>query len=883
MAVFDVELSADGYMTKYKPIGVSEEANGLKVYAYVETYQPLEGLNNTNISDMMQEKAVDKFIECTYEKYYKEVGEQFGKVIPAIFTDEPQVATKRPLDYATESDTATFSWTTDFPVTFKKQKGFDIVTKLPELVWDMHTPSMARYHYFDHQSERFKNAYVDKIAKWCKAHGILFAGHFAQEDLLKSQSEWLGEAMRLYSEMDIPGLDLLANRDGLVTSKQVVSVARQSGRNTVLSELYGVTGWDFDFRGHKYQGDWHCALGVTVRVPHLSWYSMKGIAKRDYPASISYQSSWFKEYKYLEDHFSRLNVILSRGKPDVKVAVIHPIESYWLNFGPNDTSAERRLALETDFRNIAGWLTENSVDFDFICEALLPTQLKYSRTKTLKVGEMEYSAVIVPPVDTLRGTTVSALESFARRGGKVIFTGKPSCVDAEISDKIDRLYDISEKVAFSKSAILTAIDKQRDIKIRLANGNPAENYALQRRKDQDCEWLMVASTVYHDGRKPEPPKSAKPEDLRIFVDGNYYVTVFDTLTGNTYPAGFEHENGKTIIHASLYQADSLLVQLKPTKRTYKTVKTQDEPKIKQTLKFCDGVDYSLSEPNVMVLDMAKWSLDGKKYNDKEEVLRINEALRKKAGYIDETEGCSQPYTQPQLKHDYYVYLKFEFTSDVSVKSWVAFEQAEEIVFNGKKIKIRPDGYYTDRAIKKTALGKLKKGANTLVVKMPFGKYISLENAFLLGDFGVEVKGACAKVIKKPEKLHFGSVINQGFPFYGGTITYNLPVKFDKPATVNIKTQKYSGALVKASVDGKEAGKIIFSPYALKQIKLEKGKHIIGLELFVSRINSFGTLHGCSFIAYQGPNAWATKGFDWSYEYVLTDGGILKSPVIEITE
>ena len=67
-----------------------------------------------------------------------------------------------------------------------------------------------------------------------------------------------------------------------------------------MSELYGVTSWSFDFRRHKLQGDWQAALGITLRVPHLSWVSMKGEAKRDYPASINYQSRGVRNIKQLK-------------------------------------------------------------------------------------------------------------------------------------------------------------------------------------------------------------------------------------------------------------------------------------------------------------------------------------------------------------------------------------------------------------------------------------------------------------------------------------------------------------------------------------------------------------------------------------------------------
>ena len=116
----------------------------------------------------------------------------------------------------------------------------------------------------------------------------------------------------------------------LTTAKQAESAVHQFGYEGMLSELYGVTNWDFDFRGHKLAGDWQAALGVTIRVHHLAWTSMAGEAKRDYPASISYQSPWYKEYHLIEDYFGRLNTALTRGSAEVKVGVVHPVESYWL-------------------------------------------------------------------------------------------------------------------------------------------------------------------------------------------------------------------------------------------------------------------------------------------------------------------------------------------------------------------------------------------------------------------------------------------------------------------------------------------------------------------------------------------------------------------------
>lgn len=166
------------------------------------------------------------------------------------------------------------------------------------------------------------------------------------EPTLESQTGALGEAMRSYRSFDLPGIDMLCSWKEYTTAKQAQSAAHQFGYEGVLSELYGVTDWDFDFREHKLNGDWQAALGVTVRVPHLSWVSMAGEAKRDYPASISYQSPWYKKYSCVEDHFARVATAMTRGVPIVKVGVIHPVESFWLHWGPNDKSGLFREELD---------------------------------------------------------------------------------------------------------------------------------------------------------------------------------------------------------------------------------------------------------------------------------------------------------------------------------------------------------------------------------------------------------------------------------------------------------------------------------------------------------------------------------------------------------
>lgn len=876
LAAFKLDLK-DGFLNGYKLVTERESAD---CYVYVRVFPSLPGWNGVNVSDLMQKDAVDKFLECTYEAYYKVVGNKFGKSIPAIFTDEPQVSLKNNLHKGYEGE-AMFSWTTDFPLTFKKDKGYDIVYRLPELFIDGKKYLKTRKDYFDHQAERLRENYTKRLGNWCKMHNIAFAGHYAQEDLLDQQTRSLGEAMRLYTDMDIPGLDVLFNSRHFNTVKQVVSVARQMDKPKVLSEMYGVTRWDFDFCGHKFQGDWQAALGVNVRVPHLSFYSMRGLGKRDYPASIHYQSCWFEEYKYLEDYFSRLNVVLTRGKAIADVCVIHPIESYWLVFGPNETSIEKRISLEEVFSSLTETLLSNEIDFDFISEKLLSEF--YIQGKDFTVGESHYKVVIVPPVLTLRESTVKALYAFAFGGGKVLFMGnEPECF--ENPGLVSKLYAIATKIPFIESDILLSLSDVREIYVTDDADRPVKDYVHMRRREKNgTEWLFFARKEY-DERKTFPASDHfKAKKLNFKIKGLYDIEIYDAFNGMSFVPEYLIEHGYTILSRCLYSSDSLLLRLSPSQTSTKRVELKSEKRKEIiNLKLPSTAAYKLSESNLLVLDRCEYSLDGKKYFEIEEVIRINGKLREKFGFPPEKDGISQPYHTGGLTKKTSIYLKFNFKSEKVFHVNLAYEYAEEIILNGREVCIKENGYFTDRHIKTTDIGCIKSGDNNLIIKAPFGENISIENYFLTGDIGVMVVGDEAQLVAPRSELFYSDVVAQGLPFYGGAIEYVIPFECKK-GTIEAGAEIYAGVTASALLDGEEIGKLAFTPYKTKRVSVEAGKHVLCIKVFLSRVNSFGALHACTRKKSFGVDSWMTEGSDYCREYILRPAGLLKSPYIHFIE
>ena len=897
VASYDIVLNEKGELSDYQRIPGKDDTNGstAKVdnaekgnaggdrwYAYVTTNDPNPWFNNQTYADTLNKEAIDRFIEVTYERYKGAVGDKFGSIVPAIFTDEPQFERKTTLDFATDKTQVRLPWTNDVADTFQREYGFDLLDYLPELIWELpdQQVSKARYLYHDHIAERFASAFADNCGKWCGENGILFTGHMMAEETLESQTSMLGEAMRSYRSFQLPGIDMLCNRVELTTAKQAQSASHQYGREGVLSELYGVTNWDFDFRGHKFQGDWQAALGITVRVQHLAWVSMAGEAKRDYPASISYQSPWYKEYSYVEDHFARLNTVLTRGKPVVRVGVIHPVESYWLHWGPKNSTATIREQLNTNFVNITSWLLQGQVDFDFISESLLP-DLCPAPSNPLKVGKMEYGTILVAGCETLRKSTVDRLCQFRKNGGRLLFVGEcPKYVDAVKCADVENLYKLSEKIPFDHASALHALEEEKVIDIRNSNGTLTNNLIYNMRRDNDCKWLFIAHSV-----NPLHVDAVSPQKIVLTVFGEYTPRLYQTIDGTVSDVDFRLENGNTIIPMEINCHDSILLRLGEKTSANHVVRKPERQRIRG-IDFKRKVSYTRSEANVLLLDTAQYAFDDGPFHDTEEILRIDNAFRAKLGYPSREARTAQPWVLEPEAAKHHVTLKFAIASEIAVeKPFLAIEDAEKlaVTLNDTAVEPRITGYYVDEAIKTIELPAIRPGKNTLTVRIPFSKAANVEYCYILGDFNVKVEG-CEKTVTAPtDRIGFSSITNQGLPFYGGNITYQAEFEVEpEDCTITVKANNYRGSLIRVALDGEPAGIIAYAPYQLTIEGVKSGRHTVAFTLFGNRYNTFAALHNADTAnTWHGPNAWRSKGDAWCYEYKLKDTGILASPVIEV--
>ena len=144
---------------------------------------------------------------------------------------------------------------------------------------------------------------------------------------------------------------------------------------------------------------------------------------------------------------------------------------------------------------------------------------------------------------------------------------------------------------------------------------------------------------------------------------------------------------------------------------------------------------------------------------------------------------------------------------------------------------------------------------------------------------MEAFGKYTRIVNAREELAFGDITAQGLPFYGGNITYHVPVE-TTGGQLCVHSSYYQGVMQEVSVDGGKEVPMVYPPYIAKLGAVEAGKHTVDITLYGHRRNGFGAVHNANLADhYISPKKWRTEGESWCYDYMLTQEGIITTPDI----
>jgi len=784
--------------------------------------------------DLLRPGVTEKFLSITMDAYKREIGGEFGRRVPGVFTDEPEL---RPA--------GGLPWTADLPKLFQARWGYSLVANLPALRRPLGDWKRVRHDYYQLLLEQFIERWARPYYDYCGKNGIEFTGHYWEH-------EWPGavsvpDNMAMSAWQQRPGIDTLMNQykedthaqfGNVRAVKEVASVANQLGRARTLSEAYGAGGWDLRFEDMKRIGDWLYVLGINTLDQHLSYVSLRGARKRDHPQSFSYHEPWWDAYHESARYFARLSVALSAGQQVNDVLLIEPTTTAWMYNTGEGTPAELQR-LGDSFQSLVVAMESSQVEYDLGSEDVIARNGSV-RGSSLRVGRRDYRTVVLPPmVENLNAPTAALLERFLGAGGTVLACDAPPArIDGSTSDRgvaLARLPGWKQVGAADLPALLLQPPTPGFLLTRAA----ADRGLLfhHRRRLPDGELLFLVNT------SAEFRSAGRIESAALGVEE------WDPATGAIRPYRFEAGPRGTRFDFDLPQAGSLLLYLSKATRPSATapVTTRTE------LRPAHAPDVRRVEPNVLVLDY----LDVTAGSETRERTYFYQAsqLAFKANGMERN-----PWDSAVQFRDEFITKRFPASSGVratyrftirdrvpeSLTAVVERPDLYAIRCNGTRVDAAKGSWWLDRAFGTIDIHReARVGENELTLEAsPFTVYHELEPVYVLGDFALDAAES-GFVITPGRPLTLGPWKDQGQPFYGRAVSY--AETFDvakKEGTFNVQLKRWLGSVARVKVNGKAAGFVLSAPWSLDvTAEMRPGVNRIEVEVVGTLKNTLGPHHG----------------------------------------
>lgn len=819
--------------------------------------------------DLIKPGVTEKFIELTMRGYERAVGSEFGKTVPGIFTDEPNIIAPVRKNC--------IRWTPDLFEQFQKRWGYDLKPHLPSLYEETGEWRKVRHNYYALLLDLFIDRWAKPWYRYAESKKLAWTGHYWEHG-------WPSPAhgpdnMAMYAWHHVPGIDMLFNEyqetvnaqfGNIRSVKELSSVANQTGRRRTLSETYGGAGWDLRFEDMKRLGDWEYALGVNLMNQHLSFQTIVGARKHDYPPSFSYHNPWWDHYKILGDYFGRLSLALASGEQVNRILVLEPTTTAWM-YASAGAPDPRLGKMGAAFQEFITRLERLQGEYDLGCENIMRNLGKADKGKLI-VGRRAYDLLVLPPgTENLDSPTVKLIEAYLAAGGRLLsFVDPPAYVDGAPSPVLAQL---AQKHA-ARWKRVSSLD-EAEVKRELLPDDFAEvsgHVFHHRRRLTDGELLFIVNTSL------EAPAKAV---LRLRPGA---AARLDAVTGRIESFPTRTESGRAVASIELPPAGSIL--LFSGKPGALPAPQPAFPKDAKPVSPAGPLVVRATQPNALTIDYCDLRLGGK-LEPELYYFQAAERVFQHYGFKGNPWNTAVQYKTTILDRNRFAddsgfdaIFRFELDADApraGLKAVVERPELWRVTLNGKPVRRLPDQWWLDRAFGLYDISGAVAGRNELqLTARPMSVHHEIEPVYILGDFGLAPAEKGWKIVK-PAALGLGPWKQQGWPFYSHSVSYSQAFRLKAGGRYCVRLGRWSGTVAEVRVNGKSVGVIGWQPYEAEiSSAVRDGENQVEVLVTGSLKNLLGPHHGTIRPGFASPWSFrsAPKQMPAGSAYHLLDYGLL---------
>lgn len=840
-------------------------------YLYKKTYYTCsDWYGGYSYVDLMVKGVTEKFLDVTMKGYEKIAQDEFGKTVPGIFSDEPNIQTSGGL-----------RWTPDLFTVFQQKWGYDLKPLLPLLEEETGNWKEVRHNYMETLLQLFIDRWSKPFHQYCKQNNLKWTGHYWEHGWPYMNDG--PDNMAMYAWHQVPAIDMLFNQfdekspiaqfGNIRAVKELRSVANQMGYSRTLSETYGGGGWDETFKDFKRLGDWEYVLGINFMNQHLAHMTLTGARKYDYPPVFTYHSPWWSNYKILNDYYARLSFVTSKGIQDNEILILEPNSTLWSYFS-HTNSNPKLMKIGEAFQTFITTLEKNQVEYDLGSENIIKDHGSVENGLFI-IGKASYSMVVLPPLmETLNKPTFDLLKKFVQQGGKLVCFSSPNQIDGVENNTLNQLLTAQSVSSFSQLSkeVIQDIFSNESCKFSFKGGDLYH----QRRQFSDGELLFLVNSSIDETTEGTISVVGKSTICLDAMNGKIYSYPYIKKDDNHIQINFHLEPTESLL---LYYSDKLLTDytIKPTSIGTTKLMANGKVQIKRlkenalNIDFCDVSFLGKTVKDIHFAQAADIIFKEHGFTNGNP---WNTSIQYKRNILDRDTFKTGGFT---VSYHFKINDKFDYST---IKLVSERPDVYTVKVNGEHVHPNLGEWWLDRSFGVYTIGnKIKQGINTIELSVtPMSIFAEIEPIYVIGDFSVIPENKGWSISAPIKKLTLGSWKEQKQPFYSWDVSYKKEYNIEdtsKPYTIQLNA--WNGTVSEVYVNGQKVGIIAFDPYQLNIAPyLKQGVNQVEVRVIGSHKNLLGPHYNNPAPGLASPWHWKNiqKQIQGT-EYQMQDYGLME--------
>ncbi len=787
--------------------------------------------------DTLDPDAVKVFISKVHEVYKANIGEEFGKTVKGVFTDEVTLSyvEKQPEDFVG----MLMPWTRRFMEKFLERNGYDIRPKIPALFSG--TDPKLLIDYWGTITDLFMSAYMDLIYDWCTKNDLIYTGHLLYEEEIHKDIVYSGDPYEYYKRFTWPGVDSILSFYRIndynfnITAKLGSSALRFAGKERLLCETYTLSGWFVRLRDMKRIFNRLALNGVTFIQYMGAKYDFRP-AYESTGMSHNWQNPQFKHYDKMGAYISGVQNLIANTTYRARALLFYPLTTARTLVTTRPPFCTTTVEMDRTIQGLTNALLNLNVPFEIGYEQVIDEAEVKDGVMTI-LGT-DYDVIILPCAKYIKERTFAQLKAFAQGGGRIIaVNGAPEFI---VSDDIYpaeelpgiiaydcRDYDIicdktrfdTEKVSAMGAFAGALKDALKGLPERVYSIEPVDGI-MSALRQKDDSWYVI---ITNDEKKPVTFKGHIALDMPF--------RAINTDTGEEQPMAVSGGDFEMTIDA----LNCVVIEISPDveKASVVNVPTKTEEVALDNVAFAPaGLNTALPVIHQVRGSIAEEIIRAKRVDNPAKIAKIAEALtdddmvlcRSLFNKRNPVEGSPEyfgwyPVDGVNAKAGETIVGIYDFElEDMPNVLELIGEPHEDTrwYLNSERLYqtgARREWHYANPVFDMTSTAK--PGKNRLVcistmadVEMDAPLY-PMPVGIIKGDFRVFPDTV---ITMKPGKNELNYWNDQGYYFYTGEGVYSG--EFVAKAGEKIMIEVDTIEIAEVIINGKSAGKRIWDPYTL---------------------------------------------------------------------